>query len=217
VKRNCLNSPPDLTQAQAQIDAFIEHPAASPTSSASPILSASSDHTATTPSSDEPDDCGCSRCHLDDLRSEFSFANPESDTAQAAFIFIRDQLDREMPGLQPDLREEMFQDRCEEWVSMRYFEWRMRNFPCIPDSQEHQDPSREVLILDAKPINGRLFYLVRWRGYPDESDSWEPLAHIDAAHLVHEYHRRHPNKLVASHHLDGWSSELSECSQFVGR
>jgi hypothetical protein len=208
-----LNSPPD------RIAESIEPPAASPSSDGSRILSASSDHTATTPSSEEPEDCGCSQCHLDDLRSECSFADPTSKTAQAAFSVIRDQLDRENlasqqqghPGLQPDQRKELLQDRCEEWVDMRYFEWRMRGFPCVPDSQEDQEhPAREELILDAKRINGRLFYLVRWRGYPDESDTWEPLPHIDDAHLVYKYHRRHPNILAASHCLDGWRSDLSE-------
>lgn len=39
---------------------------------------------------------------------------------------------------------------------------------------------------------GRVEYLVRWRGYGSESDTWEPETHLSACmSYVHEFNRRH--------------------------
>ena len=40
----------------------------------------------------------------------------------------------------------------------------------------------------------RLHYLVKWKGFPDFENSWEPLANIPACGLVKEFHRRNPGK-----------------------
>jgi hypothetical protein len=49
-------------------------------------------------------------------------------------------------------------------------------------------------ILDSKRIGRCLYYLVKWKGFPDSENSWEPLANIPARGLVKEFHRRHPGK-----------------------
>lgn len=40
----------------------------------------------------------------------------------------------------------------------------------------------------------RLEYLVKWKGYPESDNQWEPAAHLDnAADLVTRYHEEHPS------------------------
>ena len=49
-------------------------------------------------------------------------------------------------------------------------------------------------ILDSRRVKNRLQYLVKWKGYPDSDNSWEPLANIPARGLIKEFHRRNPTK-----------------------
>jgi hypothetical protein len=52
----------------------------------------------------------------------------------------------------------------------------------IVDSKRDTDNSR------------RLKYLIKWKGFPDSENSWEPLSNIPARGLVKEFHRRNPGK-----------------------
>jgi Reverse transcriptase (RNA-dependent DNA polymerase)/RNase H-like domain found in reverse transcriptase/Integrase zinc binding domain/Chromo (CHRromatin Organisation MOdifier) domain/Aspartyl protease len=49
-------------------------------------------------------------------------------------------------------------------------------------------------ILDSRRIGNRVQYLIKWKGYPDSDNSWEPLTNIPARGLIKEFHRRNPNK-----------------------
>ena len=49
-------------------------------------------------------------------------------------------------------------------------------------------------ILDSKRIRGKLFYLIDWKGYGPDDQSWEPASYIHAPRLVHSFHMRYPNK-----------------------
>ncbi|HUJ80479.1 MAG TPA: hypothetical protein VLW83_01275, partial [Candidatus Acidoferrales bacterium] len=53
-------------------------------------------------------------------------------------------------------------------------------------------------VLDSRRIRNRLEYLIKWKGYPDSDNSWEPSSHISARGLVKEFHRRHPTKPAPS-------------------
>ena len=56
-------------------------------------------------------------------------------------------------------------------------------------------------ILDSKRVDRRLYYLVKWKGFPDSENSWEPLTNIPARRLVKEFHRCTPGKPGEPRHL----------------
>jgi len=50
-------------------------------------------------------------------------------------------------------------------------------------------------ILDSKLIRKRLFYLVKWKGYPVSENSWEPVSHLtNCKDLIVQFHVQYPNK-----------------------
>jgi hypothetical protein len=50
-------------------------------------------------------------------------------------------------------------------------------------------------ILDSRFIRRKLHYKIRWVGYSDSEDSWEPAENVDhAPELVKEFHERYPQK-----------------------
>ena len=56
-------------------------------------------------------------------------------------------------------------------------------------------------ILDSKRDDRHLKYLIKWKGFPDSENSWEPLSNIPAHGLVKEFHRRNPGKPGHPRHL----------------
>jgi len=50
-------------------------------------------------------------------------------------------------------------------------------------------------ILDSKFIRKRLFYLVKWKGYPISENSWEPVSHLThSKDLIAKFRSQYPNK-----------------------
>ena len=48
-------------------------------------------------------------------------------------------------------------------------------------------------ILDSRHYRGRLEYLIQWKGYGPEHNSWEPLRNLNAPHLIAKFHKNHPS------------------------
>src|SRR6202030_1151265 len=64
--------------------------------------------------------------------------------------------------------------------------------PVIVDDEPHYEVEA---ILDSKRKRKKLFYLVSWKGYPCEHNSWEPFTNLEGSEeLVADFHRQHPNK-----------------------
>ena len=63
-----------------------------------------------------------------------------------------------------------------------------------PDIDEEGEEAYEVeKILDSKYSRGRLEYLVKWKGYGPEHNSWEPESNLNnAPQKVAQFHRTHP-------------------------
>jgi hypothetical protein len=50
-------------------------------------------------------------------------------------------------------------------------------------------------VLDSKFKRKRLFYLVKWKGYPITDNSWEPAVNLkNASELVNSFHSKYPSR-----------------------
>ena len=74
---------------------------------------------------------------------------------------------------------------------------------CIPQQSAPEPPPVEIegefeyeveQILDSRLYQGNLQYLVKWLGYTDEHNTWEPLSNLtNADEAVKEFHKCHPS------------------------
>ena len=63
--------------------------------------------------------------------------------------------------------------------------------PIEVDGEEEYEVDR---ILDSRRYRNQLQYLVRWKGYGEGKDSWEPAKNLDnAPEAVADFHRRNPS------------------------
>jgi hypothetical protein len=60
---------------------------------------------------------------------------------------------------------------------------------------EGDQPEWEVeYIKDSRLRRGKLQYLIKWKGYPQEESTWEPVDNLqNAEDLVKDFHKRHPS------------------------
>jgi Chromo (CHRromatin Organisation MOdifier) domain len=142
-----------------------------------------------------------------------SLADPTNHTTQTAFRAIDEALRRENVARMEEGRmhfeeatlKNIIASRCDEWVEMRYVESRRHHQSQDQANPETHEPcAPQQSILDSKRVNGRVYYRVRWRGYPPEDDSWEPLTHIETPALIEQFHRRHPSHPGALNFSFGW-------------
>ena len=61
---------------------------------------------------------------------------------------------------------------------------------------ELKDDEYEVEeIKDLRKIGSQWKYLVKWQGWPESYNTWEPEGNLtNCKSLVHEYHQKHPEK-----------------------
>src|SRR5216683_5474766 len=67
------------------------------------------------------------------------------------------------------------------------------NYSQPPPDLINDQEQYEVEAIRSHRCHGRkqqLQYLVKWKGYPESDNTWEPVDHIQAPQLVKEYERR---------------------------
>ena len=70
------------------------------------------------------------------------------------------------------------------------------------NGQSYQEPAPELIdgqpewevesILKVRRRRNQLQFLVRWKGFSEAHDSWEPAKNIHADELVEDFYKRHP-------------------------
>jgi hypothetical protein len=61
-------------------------------------------------------------------------------------------------------------------------------------TKDDQDYFEIEAILNFKRDRRTVKYLIKWKGYPDSENFWEPLANIPTRALVKEFNRRNPGQ-----------------------
>jgi transposase InsO family protein len=64
--------------------------------------------------------------------------------------------------------------------------------PPLPEIIDGEEEWVVEEILDSRMMNRKLRYLVKWKGFGAEHNSWEPWDNVHAPELVTDFHRRHP-------------------------
>ena len=77
------------------------------------------------------------------------------------------------------------------------------SLPTIPSQRNPPPPEIEIdgeteyeveEIIDSHLVHGRLQYLIKWKGYTVENNTWEPKTNLKHAQaLIRRYHVAHPN------------------------
>jgi hypothetical protein len=59
------------------------------------------------------------------------------------------------------------------------------------DEDEDEEEFEVEVILDSDFSSGTPYYWLKWKGWPDSSNSWEPLYHLEnCQELVKEFHSK---------------------------
>ncbi|XP_031758562.1 uncharacterized protein LOC108647661 [Xenopus tropicalis] len=73
--------------------------------------------------------------------------------------------------------------------------------PLLPDPvviSDHDEYEVESIV-DSKSRRGEVQYLIKWKGFGPEENSWEPASNVNAPKLVRAFHQRFPDKPVHIH------------------
>jgi len=62
---------------------------------------------------------------------------------------------------------------------------------------------------DSKGDQKTLHYLIKWLGYPDSDNTWEPAHQIHAPEMIKAYHRRTSARSYKNPHHDGREYNVS--------
>jgi hypothetical protein len=77
------------------------------------------------------------------------------------------------------------------------------------NGKQYQEPTPELIdgqpkwevetILHVRRRHNQLQYLVRWKGFSEAHDSWEPAKDVHAELLVKDFYKRHPTAIQTTH------------------
>jgi len=79
--------------------------------------------------------------------------------------------------------------------------WKMENHP-LPIIIDREAEWEVEEILDSRWYRRRFQYLIKWKGYGHEHNSWGSASEVSAPELTTEFHRKHPGALRHIRHAE---------------
>ena len=67
------------------------------------------------------------------------------------------------------------------------------------DQSEEQEEYAVEKIVDKRYLNGRINYLIKWKGYDDKDNTWEPIDNLFCSDLIEKFEKTYKN--TESHNL----------------